>query len=342
MKDIKLIGLDLAKNYFQLHGVDGMGKVVLKKQLKRNELAEFIIKLKPCRIAMESCASSQYWARKFKDMGHEVDLIAPQFVKPFVKSQKNDAHDAEAIAEAAQRPNMRYVSVKSLEKQDIQSLHKSRSLVVETRIALVNHVRGLLLEYGVALSEGYSKFRSELFLALEDAESELTDTIRSIVHQIWEQIESLEKTVKEYEARLQKVAKENSDCQRLMEIPGVGIMVSTHFFSSVANPQMFKNGRQCSAWLGLVPKQFSSGGKTVLGGITKRGDTDLRNMLYQGSASVVVGAKRYNKTDPLSQWALKLWKEKGFKKAVIAVENKLCRVMWHILASKEEYQNVMT
>ncbi len=337
MKKVSLISIDIAKYYFQIHAVDETGKAIYRKQLKREELSSFIANSPICRIVMESCGSSQYWARKFMAMGHKVDLIAPQFVKPFVKSQKNDANDAEAIAEAAMRPSMRFVAVKSVEKQDIQAIHKSRDLVIKTRVALVNHVHGLLLEYGVALSISTAKFESEIEFILEDAENDLTPVIRNTVSSICSQVKNLIGLQKKYEKELKQIAKENADCQRLMAVPGVGPIVSTHFFSAVADPNIFKNGRQCSAWLGLVPKQNSSGGKTVLGGITKHGDSNLRKVLFEGAGSVVVGAKRYNRTDPLSQWALKLWNEKGYKKAVIAVENKLCRVMWHLLATKENY-----
>lgn len=338
MNDVNLVAIDLAKNFFQIHAVCSRGQVILRKQLKRHEVLHFFSQLPKCRIAMEACGSSQYWARKFGAMGHQVNLIAAQFVKPFVKSQKNDVHDAEAIAEAAMRPTMRFVPLKSIEKQDIQSLHKSRDLVVETRVALVNHLRGLLMEYGVVLPEGYASFKKQIIEVLEDANLELTPMIRTIVHSILAHIKNLDSTEKSYRLQLKQISEENADCQRLMTVPGVGPLIATHFFSAVADPNSFKNGRQCSAWLGLVPKQSSSGGKATLGGITKRGDRDLRRILFEGASSIVVCAKRFKKTDPISQWALKLWETKGYKKAVIAVENKLCRIMWWILAHKENYQ----
>jgi transposase len=339
LKTVNLIAIDIAKYYFQLHAVGKDGKVVYKKKLKREELAEFIANAPICRIVMESCGSSQYWARKFKSFGHSVDLIAAQFVKPYVKSQKNDAHDAEAIAEAAMRPNMRFVAIKSVEKQDIQSLHKSRDLIIKTRVALVNHIHGILLEYGIATPAGGKALEGDIEYLLEDASNELTTILRDTISEIWQQIQNLNKTQKLYERQIKEIAKNNDDCQRLMDIPGVGPIVSTHFFSAVADPNIFKNGRQCSAWLGLVPKQNSSGGKTVLGGITKRGDSNLRKILFEGASSVVIGAKRYNRTDPMSLWAVKLWEQKGYKKAVIAVENKMCRIMWHILAKKDVYMH---
>lgn len=338
MKEVTLIAVDLAKEKFQLHGCDKNGNAIFRKQLNRKEFAKSMVNIRPCRIAMESCASSQYWARKFQSQGHEVRLISPKFVKPFVKSQKNDRNDAEAIAEAAVRPGMRFVGIKTVAQQDIQSMHKSRDLVIATRIALVNHIRALLFEYGIAIDEGYANFKKQLPFILEDGANELTATVRIIIDQTSKSIDGLDATQKMYDQKLKASAKENDDCSRLMKIPGVGPMIATHFVSAIADPSVFKNGRQCAAWLGLVPRQSSSGGKSILGGITKRGDKDLRRIMFEGASTILICARRYQRKDPWSLWALKLWEQKGYAKAVVAMENKLCRTMWHVLATKEEFK----
>ena len=255
--NINLLGIDIAKNVFQLHGIDSRGNVALKKRISRDQLASCVANMPPCIIVMESCGGANYWARVFQRGGHSVKLISPQFVKPFVKSNKNDAADAEAITEAASRPSMNYVPIKQVEQQDIQSLHRIRSRLMKNRTALINEIRGLNLEYGVTIPVGASKVRAHLSLIITDAQNELTPATREFMSNLYDELVELEDRLKKLNRKIQCICKESDICQRLLKIPGVGELTATAIIAAISNPSVFKNGRHMSAWLGLVPRQSS-------------------------------------------------------------------------------------
>jgi transposase len=335
--DIYMIGIDLAKSSFALHAVDRNGRKVWKKTVAREKLALLMANLPPCKIAMEACGSCHYWARKFREMGHEPLIISAQFVKPFVKSQKNDSNDSEAIVEAAFRPSMRFVSAKEIWQQDLQSLHRIRTRVLDARISLSNQMRGLLGEYGIIVSESVAKFRMEIPLILEDAENDLTDFFRIYLNELYEEYIILEERVKKYDRELKGIAETNESCQRLMKVPGVGVLTSTAFVCAMGDPNTFRNGREVGAWLGLVPRQHSTGGVTKLRGITKRGDKYLRQLMIHGARSYLCQVKKKINKNHYAIRAEKLWEEKGYNKAAVALANRNARIMWSLLKNKEEF-----
>lgn len=335
---ISLLAIDLAKEVFQIHGCDESGRVILKKRLRRNEVLHFTAQLAPCRIAMEACGGSHYWARKFTAQGHEPKLIAAQFVKAFKRTtQKNDQNDAAAIAEAAQRPTMRYVAMKSLNCQDLQSLHRVRQRLIGTRTSLVNQIRGLAMEYGVTMSKGINNFREEISVKIE-SDNELTPLMRDLFRSLKQLIDRVDEEMRKVEAKLKVLSEQNRDYNRLLSVPGVGPMTASLFLAAVGDVSVFKNGRHLAAWVGLVPRQHSSGGSTKLMGITKAGDQDLRVMLIHGARALIQAARRKNSQDPRSQWILKLLEKKGWNVTAVAVANRNCRVMWHLVKYQQEYQ----
>lgn len=336
MNEASVIGIDIAKSVFQLHGVDKTGHPVLRKQVKRANLMELVANLPQCLIAMEACGGSNHWAREFRKHGHEVRLIAPQFVKPYVKSNKNDANDAEAIAEAATKVNMRFVPIKEAWQQDIQCIHRVRQRLVRTRVTITNELHSLLLEYGVALPRSESQFFKGLALILDPASERLSASTKEVVSILVEEFEEIAAKISICERKLKSVARVNPLCQRLQTIPGVGLMTSTAVVAAAADPKLFKNGRQFSAWLGLVPKQHSSGGKSVLLGISKRGDSYIRSLLIHGGRAVLHAAKKKN--DPLSKWLLEKERTRGANKTAVALANKNARVIWALMSSGEEYR----
>lgn len=337
-QDIKLIGLDLAKEIFQVHGINDRGEAILKKQLKRNEMLEFFINLKPLIVAMEACGGSNYWARKLKEMGHEPRLISAQYVKPFVKSQKNDKNDAEAIAEAASRPSMRYVKPKEIWQQDIQALHRVRNRLVTDLTALMNQVRGIMLEYGLTMPIGASAFTKQIPEILENGDNELTSNMREVLRDLYEEYYELLARKNSYDKRISNIVTENQDCKRLLKIPGIGPLTSTMFVAALGDPSSFKNGREVSAWLGLVPRQISSGGKTKLLGITKRGDVHLRSLLVHGARSHILSCHKKKIKSANEEKILKLVEQKGYNKTAVAIANKNARMMWAIVKNKDEYK----
>ena len=336
MSNITILGIDLAKNIFQLHGADSKGKCIKRLRLSRKKLAEYVTNLPVCTIAMESCSGSNYWARKFKLMGHTVKLIAPQFVKPYVKSNKTDRNDAEAIAEAASRPGMRFVPIKEVEQQDMQSVHRSRELFVKQRTMLANHMRGLLGEYGVIMGKGLGQLRKNFALLIEKEGTELTAKGRENMQVLLESFRKLDKQVTYYDKQIEKMAKADERCKALMEVPGVGPLTATAALAAIGDGKEFKRGREASAWVGLVPKQHSSGNKIRLQGISKRGDRYLRTLLVHGARSVVNVCER--KTDKRNVWVAGLKKLKGHNKAAVALANKNMRIIWSILSTGECYR----
>lgn len=332
---ITTVGLDLAKNVFQVHGADERGKAVLRKTLKRGQVLEFFANLPACLIGMEACAGAHYWARELMKLGHEVRLIAPQFVKPYVKGNKNDANDAEAIAEAVGRPNMRFVPVKSTEQQDIQALHRVRSALVKERTAKVNQVRGLLGEYGIVIGQGIAQARRRLPEILEDAENGLSGLARDMFADLRDQIVKLDVQVAAYQARIEVLGQASAACRTLMRVKGIGPLTATAYVAAVGDGSAFNRARQVPAWLGLTPRQESSGGKPKLLGISKRGDCYLRTLLIHGGRAVVKAAQ--DKDDPLSRWVNDLVRRRNKNIAAVAIANKNARIAWALLTKNEAY-----
>ena len=336
MSNITTIGLDLAKNLFHVVCCDEHGKVVRKKMLKRSQVLAYFSNLPQCLVGMEACASAHHWARELGALGHQVKLIAPQYVKPYVRGNKNDHNDALAIAEAVTRPEMRFVSVKTPEQQDIQALHRLRERRLQERTALCNQLRGLLAEYGLILPKGVNILRRRLPELLEDAENGLSDLFRRLLAQSYQQLQALDSHIDHYNQEMKRQSQQDETCRRLQTIPGYGPIVAGVFHSVVGSGEAYRRGREVSASLGLVPRQHSSGGKEVLLSISKRGDRYLRSLLVHGARSVVIRAAK--KDDRLSRWINKVKAERGFNKAVVALANKMARIGWAVLANKTVYQ----
>ncbi len=331
------IGIDLAKNVFQLHGVDIRGKAVWKRRLKRDQWMKAVLdRGEPgCEIGMEACGGAHHWAREFQSRGYIVRLIAPQFVKPYVKSNKNDANDAEAICEAMSRPNMRFVTVKSVEQQDIQATHRIRAELITQRTAKANQIRGLVAEYGLVAPQHLSALRAAMPCWLEDAENGLTDHFRSLLHGLWTDLTALDDRMLELDRAINQLANNNEVTRRLQQLRGVGPMVATAMVATVGNGKQYHRGRQMAAAIGLTPRQHSSGGKDRLLGISKRGDVYLRTLLIHGARSVVAHAK--HKDDRLSRWATGIAQRRHPNVAAVALANKTARMAWAMLRNETDY-----
>lgn len=330
MNEITMLGIDLAKSVFQLHGVDAGGHVLLRRQVRRAQLLSTVARLAPTTVAMEACAGAHDWGRRFAQMGHQVRLIAPQFVKPFVKSHKTDRNDAEAICEAALRPAMRFVALKTVEQQQVLALHRLRAGAVKTRTATVNQLRGVMTEFGIVAPQGVGMLRRALPDVLEDAENGLPPLVRTELAIQTERLRELDAEVARLTASIENLALAHEPCRRLMKRRGVGPLIASAFVAELGNPSAFRNGRQVAAWLGLVPRQRSSGGRAVLLGISKRGDKYLRTLLIHGARSAVRVADRHN--DELSHWIRQLKERRGIHKATVALANKTARQLWAQLA----------
>ena len=335
-KRVKVLGIDLAKSSFQVHGVDGEGNTVLRRKLSGEKLKRQMANMAPCLVGMEACGSAHYWARTFREYGHEVRLMAPQFVKPYVKSNKNDTVDAEAICEAVQRSSMRFVAVKETAQQDTQSLHRIRSLAVAHRTAQVNQIRGLLLEYGVKIPQGRRHVRARMPEILEDADNGLNALFRELLDGLYEELVRLDERIAEYDHKIEQLAQQDTRAQALMSIPGIGPKGATALLSAIGDAGVFGNGREMAAWLGLVPRQHSTGGKARLLGISKRGDVYLRTLLIHGARAVLRVAGK--KTDRQSLWALSVQRRRGTNIAAVALANKIVRVAWALLTKGERYR----
>ena len=337
MKIIR-IGVDLAKEVFQVHGVDRDEKAVWKRKLKRGEwLKALLDKIEPgCVIGMEACGGAHHWARVLQARGYEVRLVAPQFVKPYVKSNKNDANDAEAICEAMSRPHMRFVAVKTVEQQDVQAVHRVRAELMTQRTAKANQIRGLLAEYGLVAPREVSHLRTTIPEWLEDAENGLTSRFRRLLDGLREDLVMLDRRVKELEREIAEIAAADPVAQRLQQLRGVGPMTSTALLATVGDASQFKNGRQMAASLGLTPRQSSSGGKERLLGISKRGDAYVRSLLVHGARSMIRAAK--NKDDRLSLWVTRLASTRHANVATVAMANKTARIAWAMIRNGTAYQ----
>ena len=334
---VTVLGIDLAKNSFHLYGINENGKTVLSKKLTRAKLTPFIAQMPVCLIGIEACGGANYWKRVFERYGHTVKMMSPQFVKPYVKSNKSDAIDAEAICEAVQRPNMRFVPCKSIEQQDIQSLHRIRSQLVARRTAQANQIRGLLLEYGVVIPQGISYVRKEIPNILENADNELTLLFRALLNDLYEEMVHLDERVQSMEDELKKVSRDNINCQRLLTIPGMGLLSATALIAAIGDIRVFKSGRELAAWLGLVPRQHSTGGKPTLLGISKRGDTYIRTLLIHGGRSITRLAEKHQ--DKRSQWISRLAQRRGNNIAAVAVANKNARIAWVLLTREINFKS---
>ncbi len=330
------IGLDIAKSVFHLVCMSATGKVLKRKRLSRKKVAEYFANLEACTVVMEACGSTHYWSRVIIRCGHEVKAIAPQFITPYRKGNKNDYNDAEAIAEASQRENMRFVPLKTLEQQDIQMLHRIRERLIKNRTALSNQIRGLLAEYGLVMPKGINHLKAQLPGFLEDATNELSISTRRYFLGLSEELDELSIQIKSVDSEILGINKQNDVCQRLSTMTGIGPIIATAFYAGIGDGKAFKSGRHVSAWLGLVPKQHSTGGKPVLLGISKRGNTYLRTQLINGARAALRHCE--NKTDQVSLWARKLKERSNYNNATVALANKMARMAWAMLHHQEDYK----
>lgn len=333
---ITTVGIDLAKTVFQVHGVDARGSAVLKKKLRRDQVAPFFANLPPCRIGMEACGSAHFWARKLAGFGHEVKLMAPQFVKPYVKTNKNDAADAAAICEAVGRPGMRFVPIKTGEQQAVLALHRARQGFVKARTAQANQIRGLLAEYGLVIPQGMGQIAARLPDILEDGENGLPGMFRQLLRRLGERLEELGQDVATVDRQIRAWHEENPASQKLAQIPGIGPLTASALVATVGTMQSFASGREVAAWLGLVPRQHSSGGKTLLLGMSKRGDSYLRTLLIHGARAVIRTAA--GKPGYAASWLGRLLSRRHQNVAAVALANKNARIAWALLTHGRDYQ----
>ena len=327
---VTTIGIDLAKRVFHLVALSAAGREVWRKKLGRAQVLPRLAQVPACTVAMESCSGAHFWGREIEKLGHSVRLLAPQHVRVYVKGNKNDFNDAEAIAEAATRPRMGFVPLKNIEQQDIQALHRVRAALVKHRTAMVNQWRGLLAEYGIVLPVGIGAFFRAAPRVLEDAEHPLSDLMRGLLHRQLEGLHALEEAIAGLERQLQAALQADARAQMLLrELAGIGVLTATALVGAIGDGRVFRRGRELAAWLGLVPRQYSTGGKPRLLGISKRGDVYLRTLLIHGARAVVHHAARKN--DPFSQWVNRLHQRRGANVAAVAVANKNARMAWALL-----------
>lgn len=334
--NITRVALDLAKQVIQVHAVDCHDRAAHRKALRRAQLLPFFRELPACEVGMEACGGAHHWGRQLQAMGHRVRLLPPQYVKPFVLGQKNDAHDAAAIAAAMTRRDIPSVAVKTVAQQDQQALHRIRRARVSQRTALVNQTRGLLAEYGLVVPKGRRTLRRAIPSLLEDADNGLSFDFRQLLVELYDELVALDARVEQLTQRIEQQVREHSDAQRLLQIPGIGPLTASALITSVGNARHFRNGRQLAAFLGLVPRQHSSGGKTRLLGIHKRGDSYLRGLLVHGARSVLRTAK--HKPDERSRWLMNLSTRRHRNIATVAQANKTVRMAWAVLARAETYR----
>lgn len=336
------IGIDLAKNVFQVHGVDAAGQVVIVQKLRRTQLLPYFRKLDPCLIGIEACGSSHHWARELTAMGHEVKLMSPSYVKPYVKRGKNDMVDAEAICEAVTRPNMRFVPIKTASQQSILMVHRSRALLVRQRTMLVNALRGHLTEIGIVAPVGIERTAElvERVLAHDSTGLDVPPLVRDIVVSLVSQIDSLTTEVKVLETKIREWHRTSEASRRLATIPGVGVISATAFAATITDPAAFRSGRALAAWLGLTPRSSSSGGKERLGRISKAGDRYLRTLLVVGATAIIRYA-RNKEGSPLIGWVRKLLESKSARLTSVALANKMARIAWAVMARNTIYRNAI-
>ncbi len=333
---VHVLGIDLAKNVFQLHGVDRKGRPILVRRVRREQLLGILGELEPCLIGIEASTGAFYWQRQFEKVGHAVRIMAPQYVKPFVRRQKNDSNDAEAICTAVQQRNKRFVPKKNLEQQDIQALHRARQRLVNHRTALISQMRGLLLDRGIAIAVSATRARRLIPKILAAANDELTKMMREIISSLCDFMLQIDDRIKGFDRKIAAIFKASEVCQRIAKIRGIGPKTSTAMIAAIGDGSDFKNGRHLAAWLGLVPRQHSSGERHVMMGISKRGSQHLRTLLVHGARAVVRTAVR--KTDARSMWVNEVRLRRGYNRATVAVANKNARVIWAVLSSGQPYR----
>jgi len=329
MSNVTTVGIDLAKQVFSVHGVDAAGRAVLRRTVRREQLAALVAQWPACLIGMEACSGAHEWAQRFQRLGHTVRLMAPKFVAPYRKSGKNDGNDAEAICEAVSRPNMRFVPIKSVEQQSVLTLHRVRQGFVEERTATINRTRGLLAEFGHVLPQRAIELRRRLPALL----GQLPALAARALADLQAHVQRLDQLILDYERELERLARGDERAQRVQELYGVGPLSASALIASVGNAHEFDNGRQFAAWLGLVPRQYSTGGKTRLGHITRRGDPYLRTLLIMGARAVLQAAPR--REDRLSRCALSLRERRGDHRTCVAIAAKNARIIWALLSGNQ-------
>jgi transposase len=329
---MELLAIDLGKQSFHVHGINADG-VVHSRKVSRARLVEVVKELAPATVAMEACASAHHWGRRLMAEGRQIRLINPRFVKPFVRGSKNDAVDAEAIFDAASRPGMRFVPVKTTDQQDLQSLHRVRERLVVQRTSLINHARGLMAEYGIVLPQGAWRFAARAQAAIDEAE--LSELGRTLFEELLDQFDEVSRRVDNLDARIARICREREDCRRLAALPGVGPVIATALVASVSDGHQFRSGRELAAWIGLVPRQYTTGGKPRLGGIGRRANHYLRRQMIHGARAVL--SRLAGRTDRRSVWLKALIERRGFNRALVALANKTARIAWALLTRKECY-----
>jgi len=337
--NITTIGIDLAKTSFSLVGSDKHGKIVFRKTVNRGKLLSVIAQYPPCLIGLEACSGAHYWAREFEKLGHEVRIIAAKFIGPYRKGSKNDNNDAEAICEAVRRPNIWTVPIKSADQQAERCVHRVRQGVIRERTAWINRMRGLLVEFGIVMPKGRYAVQSGIPAILGDEDNGLPALARQMIHDLWLSIQQANDQIHSYDRALSQLAREDETAKRLLTIPGVGEQVATGVVASVPDPRLFKNSRQFAAWLGLVPRQYTTGGKIRLGRITKRGDQYLRMCLVHGARAVI--ANLGDKRDRVSCWVRDLIERRGYLRAVVALAARNARLIWTLMVKREDYRPIM-
>lgn len=335
--EMRVIGIDLGKSVFHLVGMDQHGKVVARKRFSRSQMMAFTAKIPHCLIGMEACCGSHFVGAALTAQGHEVRLIPAQFVKPFLKSNKNDYLDAEAIAEAVQRPNMRFVPIKTDDQLDLQALHRVRDRLVSRRTSVINQMRAFLLERGITFRQGRAYLRKQIPELLGDAEQKLSPRMRQLVDRLWQEWKALEEQIEALSREIESIASQDAACQRLLDVPGVGPLVATALVAAIGNGAAFTKGRDFAAWLGLVPRQHSTGGKAWLLGISKRGNAYLRRLFIHGARSIVMSLNRDNHA--IGKWMSQSGARTHRNVLVVAVANKLARIAWAVLARGEVYRS---
>jgi len=336
MQAVTTIGLDIAKSVFQVHGIDAEGNVIVRRQLKRRHILTFFQKLPLCLVGIEACASSHHWSREIKALGHTVRLMPPAYVKPYVKRQKNDATDAEAICEAVRRPTMRFVETKTPEQQSCLTLHRTRHLFIRQQTAVINAIRAHLAEFGIVAPVGRNGVEQLLGVVADSGDKRLPDVARACVGALGAQLQTLKAQILQFDRLIMAWHRSNETSKRLDELPGVGPALATALVASVADPKAFRSGRNFSAWIGLVPKQHSSGGKDKLGSISKQGDRYLRSLFTTGALAVIRYAKIHG--SQRRPWLTALLARRPTKVAAIALANKIARMAWAMMVKGERYK----
>ncbi len=337
MNEISTIGIDIAKNVFQVHGISENGEVIVRRQLRRRQVLAFFKKLRPCLIGMEACATSHHWARDFAKFGHEVRLMPPRYVKPYVKRNKNDAADAEAICEAVTRPNMRFVPIKTVEQQSVLMLHRTRQLFVRQRTTVINAIRAHLAEFGIVAGVGRNGVEALLDLITNGNDERILPSARECLMALAMQLDLIKRQILGADRRVLAWHRASKTSKLLDDIPGVGPLVASALVASIPDPTIFRSGRDLSAWIGLVPKQNSTGGKERLGGISKAGNRYLRQLLVVGALSVIRRAQQVGYTR--HPWLVKLLQRRSTKIAAIALANKIARIVWAMMVRGERFQS---